>query len=383
MSKRNERAPGIRSDGARRLGRMRTLPALLCAAAVTWGMTGAAHAGPPGAATTEANTDDDSVDVDRPLSTPPSQPTAEARATAAQLYNDAVASARKGRAKEALSLFRAAYEQDGSPEALANMAVIEAKLGRPRAAAEHLARMLQNLPAEYASKMDDLKKRLAAQVALVGTIRLEIAAEGEVFADGKWVGSGPFTSTVYVNPGHHVVRLQARGVIVERPFDLDKGEIGVATVMRADVDALVAKLLPAASAGPVAEGPAAPPSKAVVATGASLAVAFAGLGALGVGVAVRAAGERAKIEDGVEQFGGACPASSPGFTDDCHARDQEAGNETIGKILAGTGFAAAGVAGLGTLLYVTVPALRGSASPTAARLQVLPAPGGVVLRGTF
>lgn len=382
MSKSNQRAPAMPSARAHRRSGGCSVMVVLAAVGMLLA-AGTALAGPPGAAAADAKADDDSVDVDRPLSNPPAQPTKEARESAAQLYNDAVASARKGRAKEALSLFRAAYEQDGSPEALANMAVIEAKLGRARGAAEHLARMLQNLPAEYESKRDDLKRRLAEQAALVGRLHVEIATEGEVFADGKWLGSGPFTTTLYVEPGSHAIRVQARGVIVERLLTVDKGEIGGASVMRADVDKLVARLLPAASVGPAAEVPAAPPSKAVVVTGASLAVAFAGLGAAGLGVAVRAAGERAQIEDGVKRFGGACPASSPGFTDDCHARDQEAGNETIGKILAGTGFAAAGVASLGTLLYATVPALRGNASPSAVSLQVVPAPGGVVVRGTF
>ncbi len=379
----NERAAGIRSGRMGRSSRGRGLLAALNMVASLCLVAPLARGGAPGATTPDTKTDDEYVDLDRPLSNPPAQPTPEARATAAQLYNDGMASARKGRPKEALSLFRAAYEQDGSPEALANMAVLEGKLGRPRAAAEHLARMLLNLPAEYASKAEDLRKRLADQAALVGTIRLEIATEGEVFADGKWVGSGPFTTTIYVEPGIHVVRVQARGATVERVFELDKGAVKVAKVLRDDVDMEIAKLARIAAKAAAAEQVAAPPSKALVVTGASIAVAFAALGAVGAGVAVRAADERAKIDDGVRTFGGACPASSPGFADDCRARDQEAGNETIGKVLAGTGFGLAAVAGLGTMLYVTVPGVRGSAAPAAATLQILPAPGGLTLRGTF
>lgn len=364
------------NQGAPRSRARRAWLPVLATIALSLGAIEARAAGPTPA---PPDNDDESVDVDRALSEPPEDPSDVARASAARLYNEGMASARKGRAKEALACFRAAYEQDGSPEALANMAAIEAKLGRPRAAAEHLAKMLQNLPSKYAGKVDDLKRRLADQAALVGSWRVEIATEGEVYCNGKWVGAGPFTSTLYVEPGSHVLRVQVRGVMVERTVQLEKGEVGVTTVTRDDVAKLVAKL-----PSPVAPPPPAPAaSKAVLAVGTSLTVAFSALGFAGVGVAVHAANERAAIDDGIRRFGGSCPASSPGFADDCFARDEETGNETAGKILTAVGFAGAGVTGLGTLLYATSPGLFRSSEPAAARVQIVPAPGGIVVRGVF
>lgn len=344
-----------------------------------------ARAAPPAAA---GDSKSDDVDLDRPLSTPPSSPTVESRKVAAELYNEGIAVAKRGNHKEAFRLFRASYEQDGSPEPLANMAYFEAKLGRPRAAAEHLARAIDKLPAEYANKVDDLKQRLAKIAKEVSVIRVHVESEGDVRIDGRWVGTGPLMQTVYVDPGAHAVRVQARGVLLERLVDLEKGDDRDLFVTAADVDALAkheaaaraAKLATAAAAAPAAPPP--DPKTPLLVTGVSLAVALAGMGAVGLGVQFRAAGERQKIDDDVSRFGGKCPASSPGFEDDCRARAQESGNETSGKVLAGLGLAGATAAGLGTLIYWLIPA-GNSGIPGAARLQLVPMPGGVVMRGTF
>ncbi len=103
---------------------------------------------------------------------------------------------------------------------------------------------------------------------------------------------------------------------------------------------------------------------------------------MGLGVYLRAHGWRTKIDEDVRRLGGFCgKPPTPGFVDDCHARDQEATNETIGTVLGLAGLVGASGLGLGGLLvWATAPS---TPAVKSARVQVVPTLGGVVVQGQF
>lgn len=313
---------------------------------------------------------------------PPREPTPAAVRRAKEFYNLAFAFVQKGDLEGALRAFQASYEQDGGAEALANIAVVEKALGRPRSAAEHLDAALTKLPPSQAGKSDDLKLRLTEMRQEIGTLDLKITASGsEVYVDEEWLSSAPVSRTVYLDPGEHNVRVQAAGAIVRRRVTARKGV--TETIAIGDAEVLAARPPAAPVTTAAASAPADDRSVDVrdwIAAG--LGVTFLATGAIGVGVYLRAHDERAKIESDIQRVGGYCgPTPALGFKDDCHARDQEAANETVGTVLGLTG--GIGVGGLvlgGLMVLLTRP------SPAPAKslaVRVVPTFGGVQVEGRF
>jgi len=332
------------------------------------------------------------ADDERPVADPPQLPTPAAVLRAKELYNQGTALVQKGDLKAAFRAFRGSYEQDGGTEALANMAVIEKELGRPRAAAEHLDAAMARLPFSQAEKMGELKQHLAEICKEIAVLHLRVtAAESQVYVDHRWLGGGPLTRTVYLDPGDVTVVVRASGTEVRRRLSATKGASEVMTIGDADVKALAPAAMPSASV------PAAPPDDGSHQRNlwilGGVGAAFLAVGIVGVGVYARAHDERTKIERETAQLGGFCGAPpTPGFVDDCHARDQEAWNETVGAVLGIVGGAGLGGLGMGVL----VAALSGPDAPpapksaraagrkgTSARVQVVPVLGGVILQGEF
>ena len=164
------------------------------------------------------------ADDERPIADPPRLPTPGAVVRARELYNQGTALAQKGDLAAAFRAFRGSYEHDGGADALANMAVIEKALGRPRAAAEHLDAAMAKLSFDQADKWGELKRYLTEICKEITVLDLRIsAAESQVYVDERWLGGGPFTRTVYVDPGDHTVLVRAAGSEVRRHVSAKKG----------------------------------------------------------------------------------------------------------------------------------------------------------------
>lgn len=379
--------------------RTRALVALAALLASGLGGMGAARATDPPAAPPAAGSSSASASAaaassavatpraageDRPIADPPGEPTPAGIRRAKEAYNEGTAFVQKGDLEAAFRAFRTSYEQDGGAEALANMAVVEKALGRSRAAAEHLDAAMTKLPAAQAGKIGELKQRLSEICQDITVLQLRITGAGtQVYVDERWLGASPVLRTVYVDPGGHVVLVKlANGRDIRRLVLAKKGATEVITVDDTDVQAAARLDAPMASAAAPAPAPVSEGSSIAPWIAGGIGLAFLGTGAVGLGVYLRAHGWRTKIDADVNRLGGFCGTPpTPGFVDDCHARDQEATNETIGTVLGLAGAVGAGGLALGGLLvWATSPP---SSPAKSARVQVVPTLGGVVVQGQF
>ncbi len=324
------------------------------------------------------------AELDRPLMEPPRDPGEESKRRAAELFNEGLDLANRGKTREALRVFRSAYERHGTTDALANVAALELKLGKSRAAAEHLTHALERLLIIHAAEVRaDLRKRLAEAKALVGTVELATDLHRtELQWNATWLGTGPLRRAVYVDPGtEHLLIARYGGVEHRRKLRLSKGETVRIELTEADFPGAAppasAAIVEASESGDGKPTPDAASSRLPwILAGSAAAVVFAGTAAVGFAGAVVADSERTKIDRDIQRLGGTCgPPPVPGFVDDCRARDQEAGNHTInlGIGIAGAALAAGAVAvTLGVAFKVP-----------EKNLSVLPGPGGVWVRGRF
>lgn len=339
-----------------------------------------------GAAQTRAQSGAEPVteaELDRPLVEPPRDPGEESKRRAAELFNQGIDLAGRGKTREALRAFRSAYERHGTTDALANVAALELKLGKARAAAEHLTHALDRLLITHTEARADLRARLAEAKKLVGTVELSTDLQrAELQWNATWLGTGPLRRPVYVDPGtEHLLIARYGGVEHRRKLRLSKGETVQVLLTEADFPGAApppsAAIVDASESG---DGKAAPDAVSSrlpwILAGSAAAVVFAGTAAVGFAGAVVADGERTKIDRDIQRFGGACgPPPVPGFADDCRARDQESDNQKInlGIGIAGAALAAGAVAvTLGVAFKVP-----------EKNVAVLPGPGGVWVQGRF
>jgi hypothetical protein len=334
---------------------------------------------PPARAQPAAQVTD--AELDRPLIEPPRDPSDASKKRAKELFNEGLDFAQRGKTREALRAFRKAYEQDATSDSMANLAALEMQLGKTRAAAEHLTRAMIRITITDKA-FDDLLERLEAAKKLIGTVDLAVKVAGaDVQWDAEWLGAGPMSRPIFVDPDtDHVLLARHGGVEVRRTVRLKKGE-KLSLVLDADDFPGAAGDAAAPSGSPAKDEPSSSTAKAsvslpIVLGGTGIAVAFAGVAAGGFGAMVAADGERTKIERGIRAFGGTCkPQPLPGFVDDCHARDQEASNQAIGLGI-GIGGTALALAAAGVTLGL---AFR---TPQAS-VAVLPGLGGVWIAGKF
>lgn len=363
--------------GARRAGAATPPGSGAAAASATKGIP--AVAAPGATAAPAASVNAAAAADERPIADPPREPTRAGVRRAKELYNEGTALAQKGDLAAAFRAFRGSYEQDGGVEALANMAILEKELGRPRAAAEHLDAALERLPFSQAEKAGEVKRRLAEICKEITVLTLHVTPEGsQVYVDDRGLGAGPMDRTVYLDPGAHVVLVRVSGTVVRREVRATKGATEVMTISEADSRPRMELSAPqAAVSGPT--GAAAVPLKWWILAEASLVLTVTG--AVGLGMYARGHDGRTTLERQISQLGGRCGAlPATGFVDACHARDQETTNELIGAVI-GT----VGAAGLTSLWLGALWAQLADrpASPKTSAIQVLPALGGLAIKGSF
>lgn len=256
----------------------------------------------------------------------------------------------------AAGLFRKAEEHFHAPTHWLFIARAEARQGKLFDAERSYKKVLEDdlahdAPRAFVDAQYSAREELAGLRDRIPQISVDVtgAPEGvvpQISLDGAPLDAGPRGGRTRVDPGRHVVRVTAKGMVpAEQEIQVAEGE-----------DRRVAIALQ----GP----PAVPPSYILP------AAAF-GLGAVGIGVgAVTGAMSLSRVGD-LER---ACPdtrctAAQQPIADDARALGTVS---TIGFIAGGV-FAAAGV----TLLV-----LRPKGQP-AASLSAAATPGGVVVRGAF
>lgn len=154
---------------------------------------------------------------------------ADARAQARRRFDEGVALVDRGDLTAALRAFEEAYALEPNPAVLYNIAQALRALDRSAEALKALERYRATAaldPARQAAvdqQLRELREKVARQpppepvrAPATGELELRCLATGaRVFADGRWLGEGPFQGRLTVPEGLHEVRFESRNHPVE------------------------------------------------------------------------------------------------------------------------------------------------------------------------
>jgi hypothetical protein len=282
-----------------------------------------------------------------------------------------------GKFEDALRIYSEAWGLKQSPDIAANLAQTESELGKHRDAAEHFAFALAHL---LPSTTDEQKKALAEGLELekkeVGTLHVTLEpAEASLSIDDSLVSLPP-SGDLFVDPGEHRCSVTHEGYAAnQQAVRVSKGAAQVLWI----------RLVPAGGTPAVAPGsatgssPPAPdegPPKLNGATQRSLVPAFIGGGlvvagaAVGVAFMLSANSSQTDANQIKSELSGQnpCGTNTP-FTTQCGQLHDKNSSIDSARRLEVVGFTAAGVAAVGTALYLLWPHASESArawSPTFA-----------------
>jgi len=294
-------------------------------------------------------------------------------------YND-------GKYADALRIYEEAWRLKQSPDIAANLAQTETELGKHRDAAEHFAFALAHL---LPSSTDEQKRALAdgleAEKRLVGTLHVTLEpADSKLNVDGAVVSLPP-SGDLFVDSGEHRCSVTHEGY---------ESNTQVVQVSRGASRVLWIKLNAPGGAGPAPSGsgsePSAPPP-ITIQKPRSLVPAFIGGGVAVAGAAVGVAfliSGNSKQHDADQLRGqlsgtNACGAGSP-YQAQCAELHSKNSSVDSARHVEVAGFAVAGVAAVGTAVYLLWPhetaTISGSIRPS---FVVAPGVGSVSFSGRF
>lgn len=141
----------------------------------------------------------------------PMAPDADRRETARQFFDQGLEYADAGRWHEAADRFRRAYQAKPTAEIAYNLASAHIRLGYLAGAAELLRRAAEDREATPAVR-EAARRRLAQVEPRLGrlTVRLEPAAGGFAYLDGRLIEPSLLGVTLPVDPGPHLVQARWR-----------------------------------------------------------------------------------------------------------------------------------------------------------------------------
>lgn len=305
-----------------------------------------------------------------------------------ELMNEGGAHEERGDLERARASYLAAWKLEKSYRVAAWLGDVEARLGRHRDAAEHLAVYARLAPAGDPGGAG-YRERYAEARARVGAIVVAAAGGAELRVDGRPVGVAPLLDPVFVEPGRHVLEAQLGEHQARAEVELAAGQekavalpLGEAPPREPERGAAPegARPAPALPAAPRAMQD--PWHRSVLIVGGGLAAA--GL-VLGVGMTVAANSKSSEIE-GLRVGDGnpsACYRSTSG---PCRALLGAVTELDTFTTVAGIGYVLAlgAAGGTAALLLLPPPGQR-----TAAGVALRPAPwigaggGGAVVHGRF
>jgi hypothetical protein len=309
-----------------------------------------------------------------------SQPAAQdaAAAQADDLTHRGVDLLKKHQWAEAEALFRQALALKRSYDIAGNLGLAEAGLTKWRDAAEHLTFALSTFPANgKAAHRDLLKEKLAGAREHVGALTIDVdVPAAEVVVDGKGVGTAPLAGEVFVEPGAHVVGARLAG------HDAARQEATVAAGASASVK-LALPVTVARVADPPQQRVPTGPNKALIISGASIAGAGVGLGAVLAIVASAKASAADSALAKLPQSGVSTPCQVTTYMSACAAiNGDNTAHDALAKGALGA-FVGAGAIGIATLGYALL-APKGSASSGVKAVPVVGADGArMVVTGVW
>ncbi len=292
-------------------------------------------------------------------SVPAAAQPADAEARRTQLFQEGRRLADEGRWAEAAERMRQVISLRSAPKALIALALVERELTRHLEARALLTRAIADAQAQ--SLADDevaAKKALAELEAIFCRVELSGASsapELAVFVDDQ--PAVRIGDAVLVDPGRHVLRLEASGRKPQREE--------VTLAFKQKVTILVG-LEPAASLAPNSSTPAAPPEGGGPSLVGPLVLGGVGLAAGAAGAVLLALGA-ADQADAEEQCGGTtgCPESVRPLV------DSGANKIIAGDVVLGVG----GALAVGGAIWLIVELAGGGSTEGAARAR----PGGLVV----
>ena len=115
----------------------------------------------------------------------------------------------KGHFQEASAAFRAAWALKQTFDIAGNLGLVEIKLGKLRDAAEHLAYALKHFPpTDSEDRRAGLQAKFDAARAQIAAVRISAAVTGaEVRVDNARVGATPLAAEIFVLPGQHTIEV--------------------------------------------------------------------------------------------------------------------------------------------------------------------------------
>jgi tetratricopeptide (TPR) repeat protein len=282
-----------------------------------------------------------------------------------------------GKFDDALRIYSEAWRLKQSPDIAANLAQTESELGKHRDAAEHFAFALAHL---LPSTTDEQKKALADGLTLekkeVGTLHVTLEpAEASLSIDDSPVTLPP-SGDLFVAPGEHRCSVTREGYAAsQQAVRVSKGASQVLWIRLAPAGSTAA-VVPTPGASNLAPARDEGPPKLDGSTQRSLVPAFIGGGlvvagaAVGVAFMLSANSSQADANQIKAELSGQnpCGADTP-FASKCSALHDKNSSIDSARRVEVVGFTAAGVAAVGTALYLLWPRASESArawSPTFA-----------------
>jgi tetratricopeptide (TPR) repeat protein len=271
-----------------------------------------------------------------PPAPPAARPAAPGAAEALQRYQEGIAARQQGDWEKACALLLKSWGLQRHFQTAANLGEMELKLGQHREAAEHLAYFLKEVPASIPDADRARGQAMLDQArASLGTLRVVIPRDAEVYVDGQKVEDVPLNSLILVEPGRRRVEARRRGY----PPIVETREVAAGAVVEVSLTVPATKspgLLPLDRSGG--------PQKWVVVTG----VAATALGAaLGAGFAI--ASEVNRHERNKHD---AATLGCQGIACEPYNAPERARGQFLTASLVS--FLAAGAIGAGTLTYTLV-----------------------------
>jgi hypothetical protein len=306
-----------------------------------------------------------------PKAPPPAHgPAAKAPDRADELFDQAAGAFDAGRYPEAQAKLEAAWALKKTYDIAGNLGVVEVKLGKHAAAAEHLTWALAHFPPTETTKARrGYEQELVKARAQVGALRIRVSVEGaDVTLNGKPAGKAPLGDEVFVEAGTVSVAAQREGYMgAQQAVTVAKGEAREVTLALVPVKAAGRSVVPGVVLGSVA--------------GAALVT--------GVALIVTAGSKRSSAHDvnvSILQAHHSCVPGSVNFDARCNdLASNSSSTDTIDRTGIGL-LVAAGAAAAGTAAYFLWPASKPAASAVGP-VRVLPTfgtnGGGLVMMGKF
>jgi hypothetical protein len=286
-----------------------------------------------------------------------------------------------GKYTDALRIYGEAWGLKQSPDIAANLAQTEAELGKHRDAAEHFAFALAHL---LPSSTDEQKKALAEGLEIekreVSTLHVTLEPADALLAVDDAPVALPPNGEVFVDAGdHHAVVSREGYETNSQTLHVSKGSAQVLWIKLPEQGAAAPAPAPAPVAAPVLDtlppklDEGSPRSLVPAVIGGGLVVAGAAVGVVFL-LSANSSQKDANQVAGSLPGNNACGAGTP-HTADCATLHDDNKDIDRSRTIELTGFAVAGAAAVGTLVYLLWPHSIDAATARSLTPSFSAAPG--------